>query len=489
MSAILNIVIIPILAGIILFKMDKIKSRKVMVGMVGAVLATCGTMILSISSSINGMQEAFHLYLNEYMTIAFLVDEISIIFVSLTTIVWFLCAIYGYVYMTHESNERQFWGCYLIVYGIIVALDFSANLITFYIFYEFMTLTSLLLVLHNKSRKAVMAGLKYLFYSFFGAQLVLFGIYFLTKYANTNLLTFSGKGILDIAILQGNEGFLLVIAMMMMIGFGVKAGAFPFHAWLTSAHPVAPSPASAVLSGIIVKAGILGNIRLVYFIFGIEFLQGTWVQSTWIILCLITIFMGSMLAFRTKILKLRLAYSTISQLSYILLGLAFMTEHSFIGAISQVVVHGITKAALFLIVGTIIFQTGKRNIEELEGMGKQMPILMILFTIASLSLIGIPPLGGFVSKWYLGIGALDARLGILSLIAPIVLIISALLTAGYLLPIAIMSFYPKQDIVVVKKEAPLGMLIAISILIILIIFIGCYPEPMLAFISSCFYGV
>lgn len=161
-----------------------------------------------------------------------------------------------------------------------------------------MTLLSLPLVFHSRTREAVMAGLKYLFYSLCGAYLALFGLYFINRYGNT--LTFTPGGVLDPSLVTGHEALLLVVAFLMLLGFGVKAGLFPMQGWLPAAHPVAPAPASAVLSGIIVKSGVLGIIRVIYFIFGAQFLHGTWVQKVFLTLTLVTVFLGSMLAYMEK---------------------------------------------------------------------------------------------------------------------------------------------------------------------------------------------
>lgn len=233
--------------------------------------------------------------------------------------------------------------------------------------------------------------------------------------------------------------------MIMLIGFGVKAGMFPLHAWLPAAHPVAPAPASAILSAVIVKAGVLAVIRTVYYIFGASFLRGTWVQTVWLTLTLITVFMGSMLAYREPVFKKRLAYSTVSQLSYILFGLAVMDVSSINGSLLHVLAHGLIKATLFLCAGAIIYTTGKTRVNELRGIGKEMPLLMWCYTIVSLGLIGIPPTGGFISKWYLAVGSLSGALPIFRWLGPAVLLISALLTAGYLLPLTIHGFLPGDD--------------------------------------------
>ena len=200
-------------------------------------------------------------YLMDNIPIYFHVDALARVFVTVTSIVWLLVGFYAFIYMGHEGNEKQFFIFYILVYVVLIALELSGNLVTLYFFYELMTLTSMPLVLHNGSREAIMAALKYLFYSMCGAYCALFGIYFLYQYCDT--LTFKAGGTLNMTLVSGNETILLIAVFMMLIGFGAKAGMFPLHSWLTSAHPVAPAPASAVLSSIIVKGGVLAIIRSV----------------------------------------------------------------------------------------------------------------------------------------------------------------------------------------------------------------------------------
>ena len=330
-----------------------------------------------------------------------------------------------------------------------------------------------------------MAALKYLFYSLCGAYAVLFGIYFLCQYTDT--LAFS-HGSLYVTAIAEHGGFLLFIAFVMILGFGVKAGMFPMHAWLPTAHPVAPAPASAVLSAVIVKAGVLGIIR-VFNLFtagdGV-FLAGTWMQTAWICLTLITIFMGSLLAYREPVLKKRLAYSTVSQLSYILFGFAVMSETAYTGSLLHIFAHGFSKAALFLCAGAIIYKTGKTRVEEMRGIGKEMPLTMWCFTIASLGLIGIPPTGGFISKWYLAIGSLRSGVPVLGVLGPVILLVSALLTAGYLLPLTINGFFPGADYdysKLEKKEPDKLMTVPILILTVLSVLTGLLPNFYSSFLT------
>ena len=360
--------------------------------------------ILSLAAGRAGEGSVTLFYLMKDIPVYFQVDSLGGLFAAFMSIVWVLTGIYAFTYMKHEGKQRRFFGYYLIVYGVLVGLYFSGNLVTMYLFYELMSLTSVPLVLHNGSKEAIMASLKYLFYSMCGAYMGLFGIFFLYKYCDT--LQFIPGGSLNLTLASGHEGILLLACFVLLLGFGVKAGMLPFHAWLPTAHPAAPSPASAVLSGIIVKAGVLAIIRAVYYVVGTDFLRGTWVQSAWMTLTLMTVFMGSMLAFREPVFKKRLAYSTVSQVSYILFGLSVLTPTGMSGALLHTVFHAFIKTALFLTAGIFIFCCGKTRVEELKGIGKKMPKTLWCCTFASLALIGIPPASGFISKWYLASGAL-----------------------------------------------------------------------------------
>lgn len=468
-------VIFPIICGICLLAVRGLSDRKVLLRSVGGILLAAAVFaILAIRMGYGADYTIFHL--TGTLALEFHIDAVGALFAVMATIIFLCAGFFSFEYMSHEQNEKRYYGFYLIDLGVLYALCFSGNLITFYMFFELLTLCSVPLVLHNQEHEAVMAGLKYLFYSISGAYMALFGLYFIYKYGTT--LHFTEGGVLGAAA-QEQSVILLFAAFLMVIGFGVKAGMFPMHAWLPTAHPVAPAPASAVLSAVIVKAGVLALIRAVYYIFGVEFLRGTWVQNTWLILALITILMGSMLAYREKILKKRLAYSTVSQVSYILFGLALMNTEGITGAFIQILSHGFVKCALFLCAGAIIFKTGKTNVSQLRGIGKEMPILMWCYTIVSLGLIGIPPTGGFVGKWYLAAGALRAEMGNMSWVGPAVLLISALLTAGYLLPVAIDGFFPGEDYdyeALQKKEPSWLMNVPVVILTILSLVIGIWPD-------------
>ena len=238
---------------------------------------------------------------------------------------------------------------------------------------------------------------------------------------------------------------LLAASFLMLLGFGAKAGLYPLHNWLPSAHPVAPAPAHALLSGIIAKVGAIAAIRVIYFTVGAEALRGTWVQTVCIVLTLVTIFMGSFMGCTENGLKKRLAYSSISQISYVLLGVFLMTPVGLLGGLLQLLFHALAKIGVFQSAGSIIFLTGTETIGGFPGLGRRIPVTMGCFAALALSLVGIPPFGGFFSKWYLALGALDGMSAPLCYIIPAVLLISALLTAAYLFPPLCRAFFPGQD--------------------------------------------
>lgn len=473
----------PILLGLYILIGPGLSNRKTLLTVTGAGLI-CSA-LLGLTVILKGNVDLLLFSFGKNLNLYFHVDETGRLFAGVVTLVWVLAGFYSFEYMKHEKEEKRYFGFYIIVFGVLYALTFAGNLITYYLFYEMMTLLSVPLVLHSKTKEAIMGGLKYLFYSLFGAYMVLFGIYFLNKYTTT--LDFIPGGTLDLAGIGGQEGLLLIVSFFMIVGFGVKAGMFPLHAWLPTAHPVAPAPASAVLSGIIVKMGVLGVLRVVFYLIGPDFIRGTWVQTAWMTLALITVFMGSMLAYREKITKKRLAYSTVSQISYIMFGLSLLYPQSMDGALLHVVFHAIIKSTLFMTAGTIIYKTGKTKVEELVGIGKEMPLTIWCYTLASAALVGIPPASGFISKWHLAIGSLESGIGIFSWLGPVILLISALLTAGYLLPITVHGFLPGfeyKDVTFEKKEPVKMMLVPLGILGLLTVILGIFPNHLTEFIQG-----
>ena len=477
-------ILFPVAAGCLLFVVARHKKRKLQPSYVSVVLIAelglviMNTIVQETTVECFGLTSSIRLVLCN--------DGLSGLFCVLVAVVWLLAGIYSFRYLKETRKPVMFYGFYLIALGALQGIGLAGNLVSFYLFYEWMTLMTVPFVFYNRTVVSIRAARKYLFYSVAGASLVLAGIFVLA--GNTDGLHFAGGALTEAA----NRGEVLAASVLLLLGFGTKAGMFPMHGWLPTAHPVAPAPASAVLSGVITKAGVLGIIRSFYYVIGMDYLAGTYVQTVFLVLSLITVFMGSMLAYKEKVLKKRLAYSTVSQVSYVLFGLALFTPAGFAAALLHVVFHSVIKNGLFLFSGTVIHQTGEERTDGLRGMGKYMPVTFWSFTVASLALVGIPPFSGFVSKWYLAKGALSASVGVFSYLGPAVLLVSALLTAGYLLSITADAFLPGKDYVEPTpepKEGHASMLIPCGLFAAAALVLGLFATPLYEFVTKLGTGL
>lgn len=395
--------------------------------------------------------------LSKDLYFSFALDTVGRVFLSVVLLMYTAVCFYAFEYMAGEEREEAFFAFYFVSLGAVMSACMAGNLVTLYLCFEMATLSSMPLVLHEGTKEAIAAALKYLFYSIGGALLGLLAVVCLYWYAtDTGADAFAAGGFLDAGRVAGHEALLRAVVFCGIVGFGAKAGMYPLHGWLPAAHPIAPAPASALLSGIIAKMGVLAVIRLVYFSAGAALIRGTWVQYAWMCLAMGTIFMGSMMAFREKVMKKRLAYSSISQISYIMLGLSLLNPGGLTGGLLHFAAHAVSKGTLFLCAGVFIHKLGRREASQLRGAGKLMPVTMWCFLIASLSLVGIPPMGGFTSKWYLAVSAVGDGMGAFAILPPAVLLVSAFLTAGYLLPVAVDAFFPGQDFSVKEtfKDCP-----------------------------------
>ena len=407
---------------------------------------TCYTVIVLLADvlcilALRSGEHITFLTLSENLHMAFAPDRLGTVFLAAVMILYTAVCFYSFEYMKMEERVEMFFTFYFLSFTALIAVCLASNLLTLYFCFEMLTLLSMPMVLHELTKDAVSAGLKYLFYSIAGALMGLLAVFFVYYFTSGNAEFVKG-GFLDPAKIAGRENLMLIGTMIGISGFGTKAGLYPMHGWLPTAHPIAPAPASSLLSGIIAKAGVIAVIRLVYYSVGTDLIRGTWVQYAWMTLAMLTIFMGSMMAYREKKKKKRLAYSTVSQISYILLSLSFLSEEGMQGALLHVLSHASSKGCLFLCAGVLIYKLGKRRVEELKGVGKLMPVTMLCFTVASLSLVGIPPMGGFLSKWVIAQASLHNGLGLYAVLPPVILLISALLTAGYLLTVVVDAFFP-----------------------------------------------
>ncbi len=421
----------------------------------------------------NSDLKIFLFKITDDMALMFKVDVISKIFGLLISFIWLVVSIFSIKYMDKEKNVNKFYAYSLLTLALMLGLSFSGNILTLYIIYEFVTLASMPLVMHSKTKESKKAALKYLFYSLGGGFLGLFAIISGMIYS-TNGGEFVLGGSFNKELVSSGLTLVQVAILCGLIGFGAKCGAFPLQSWLPSAHPVAPSPASALLSGMITKAGVIVIIRLVFYVFGISLIKGTFVQYTWEALLLITILLGSTLALLQNTFKRRLAYSSISQLSYVLLGICALNEDGFVGSLLHVMSHAFIKVGLFLVAGVLIYQYNIHQVDEMDGIGKKAPITMWCFTLLSLALIGVPPMGAFVSKWFLAQGSLTNGLAFFNYFGAVVLLISAILTACYLLPISIHAFFPEDKKTYKRDKEPILMVVSLIVLVVGIFAIGIF---------------
>jgi multicomponent Na+:H+ antiporter subunit D len=403
------------------------------------------------------------------LDISFRVDILSFSLALLASFIWMLVAIYSLDYMCKEHGCNRYYPVLIITLASCMGIFMAGDLFTLFVFFELMSLISYVLVVHEETIEALRAGYKYLIMTIIGGLALFFGIIITFELGGSVSLSSGAPLITE----PTNLAFFAFISFL--IGFGMKAGMFPLHVWLPDAHPVAPSPASALLSGIMLKTGAYGLLRVIFHVYGLQFMQETGWTVILAVVAVITILLGSAVAITQEDLKRRLAYSSVGQMGYILLGMSILNEQALIGNIFHIFSHAFMKSTLFLAAGAIILKTGKRNIKDLAGIGKQMPFTMFSFTLAALAMIGIPPFNGFLSKWTLALGAMDAGVPFYVL----VLLLSSLLNGLYYLPIIISAFFggePGHEHDHVKiNEAPYKMLIPIAILAVSTLLFGLLP--------------
>ena len=365
-------------------------------------------------------------------------DAMTILFSSLSAGLWLLTTLYAIGYLEHSPNRRRFFGYFSLCVTATMGISLSGNLLTFFVFYEMLTLTTYPLVTHRGTEPSLKAGAMYLRYTLLGSAAVLMGMIWLYVLAGPFDFTEAGA----IAFLgQQHAPALTVIFVLLVGGFGVKAAIVPLHGWLPNAM-VAPAPVSALLHAVaVVKAGAFGIVRVVYDVYGVAFAERLGVLPALAGFAAFTIVYGSTRALFQDDFKKRLAYSTVSQVSYIALGVAIFGPASTIGGLVHLVHQGIMKITMFFSAGNLAETLGIHKISEMKGVGRRMPWTMAAFSVAALGMIGVPPLAGFVSKWYLGLGA--AEHGDYWVLG--VLVASSLLNAAYFLPILHAAWFQEKE--------------------------------------------
>lgn len=361
-------------------------------------------------------------------------DANSVLFVALSSVLWFWTTLYAVGYLEDSPHRSRFFGFFSLCVTATVGIALSANLVTFLTFYELLTVSTFPLVVHRGTPESMRAGKVYLAYTFGGGAVLLLAVAWLQSIAGP--VAFTEGGALS-AIVAERPTELRFIFLLFVAGLGVKAALVPLHGWLPQAM-VAPAPVSALLHAVaVVKAGAFGLVRLVYDVYGVETARDLGVLAPLAWLAALTIVYGSVRALFQDELKKRLAYSTVSQVSYIALGVAIFGPLATTGGIVHLVHQGIMKITLFFGAGNYAETLGVHRVSEMNGVGKRMPWTTATFTVGALGMIGVPPLAGYISKFYLQKGAVVAGEDWVVL----VLGASSLLNAAYFLPILYRAWF------------------------------------------------
>jgi len=407
--------------------------------------------------------------------LAFRVDALGLLFALGASLLWIATSFYsiGYMRSLEEHAQTRYFACFALALATTMGVAFSANLFTLFLFYEGLTLTTYPLVAHKETVEAKKGARKYVIYLLGAAKLLLLAAIILT-YNVAGTLEFRPGGIMPASALANQPTLLLIIFALFLFGLA-KNAVMPLHSWLPAAM-VAPTPVSALLHAVaVVKTGVFATLRVFLFVFGAEAMRQIGADSLALGVAAVTILGGSLLALRQDNLKARLAFSTVSQLSYIVLGGALLTGSGVLGGIVHVTNHAVTKITLFLCAGSIYVSAHKTEVSEMAGLGRRMPWTMAAFAVASFSLVGFPPASGFVSKWYLVIGSVERGNGWLLA----VLLASSLLTAAYLGSVVYTAYFEEapesgHEIHEVPwMVVPLGLSALVSVLL------GIYPDLVL----------
>lgn len=431
-------------------------------------------------------QEVFTMFrLTGNLSISFRLDGLGTVFAAIVSLLWPLASLYAFEYMEHEGHEKVFFMFYTMTYGITLGIALSDDILTMYCFYEMLTLVTLPLIMHTLSRNAILASRTYLYYSLGGAAFAFIGMTFILIYGDNS--QFIPGGVLNLVKIGDRTNVLLLVYVLCFMGFSVKTAMWPFGAWLPKAG-VAPTPVTALLHAVaVVKAGAFAAIRVTYYSFGTEFLRGTWAQKVLLVFVIFTIVYGCSRALKETHFKRRLAYSTMSNLSYILFGAVLMSPAGLVGALSHMIFHALMKISSFFCAGAVICKTEKNYIYQLDGLGRKMPVVFTVFTISGLALMGVPGLPGFISKWNLAKAAvLDG--GILAVLGMGALLVSALLTAIYMMTISVRAFFPGRDFDYSRlegvKDPGIQMLLPLVVFSVAMVVLGLHSQPVITALTE-----
>ncbi|MEW6382309.1 MAG: proton-conducting transporter membrane subunit [bacterium] len=406
--------------------------------------ATCG-LVLVLASLIYpyiNTAQTFKYQMDIGLPIPFslYLDAMGYLMVIVVSFLWLMASWYSIEYMKKEHDQRRFHIFSLFSLFGMLGMVTTGNLLSLYIFFEVMSILSYFLVIHEESPRAMRAGAQYLFMGIIGGLILLAAI--IMTYLEAGSLDMSGTGLF---LLHESPHFVWIF-WAYIFGFAVKAGMFPVHVWLPEAHPIAPTPASVLLSAVMIKAGAYGIIRTIYAVYGSFLVMDHYFNQIILFAAVVTMILGSVAALAQTELKRLLAYSSIAQIGYVILGATLLSKEGLMGSVLHIFNHALMKGVLFMGAGAIAYQTGLKNIKDLKGISRKMPLTMLTFTIAVCSIIGFPPFVGFISKWFLALGALSSAQGkVISSTSSLIiigsLILSSILNAIYFGPLVINGWF------------------------------------------------
>jgi len=441
----LLLVLSSLVPGLIIFALKEKRHRTIRISLnvLGALLKFFWIYLI-IRSLDTGLLIETRLPLLPQFDLVLRADNLSILFVILSAVLWLVTTLYAIGYLEDSPHRSRFFGFFSLCVSATMGIALAGNLLTFFIFYELLTICTYPLVVHWGTKEALHGGRTYLIYTLGGGAVLLTAIIWLHVLASSSGLSleFAEKGVLaGSTLLAEHEAAVRLIFFMFIAALGVKTAFVPIHGWLPRAM-VAPAPVSALLHAVaVVKAGAFGIVRIVYDLYGIEVAQELDLLGPLLIVACITVIVGSILALFQDDMKKRLAYSTVSQVSYIVIGVALYGPVGSTGGLIHLVNQGVMKITLFFGAGNFAKTVGVYKISKMDGIGRRMPWTMAAFTVGALGMIGVPPTAGFISKWFLGAGALDT--GADWVIG--VLVLSSLLNAGYFLPILYRGWFKPQQ--------------------------------------------
>ncbi len=479
-------ILFPFLSGLILIGFRG-RSLRVLSGI--ALAITCATSALCwalLLFGVNGPLELFRFA--PELTFLFRLDGLGRFFVGIVATLWPLTVLYARSYMQNEAHLPMFFGFFTVSYGATLGVAMAGNLFTMYCFYEVLTLVTVPLVLQPMTKEAIRATRMYFLFSIGGAAFAFASMVYLLS--NGAYAPFEMGGVVT-EHPYGSDDITYLFWLFGFLGFGVKAAIFPLHRWLPKAS-VAPTPVTALLHAVaVVKSGAFAAIRLTYYCFGEDLLSGTWAQTVALLLTAFTIVYGSSVAVKETHFKRRLAYSTVANLSYILFGAMLMTPAGLSAGLMHMASHACVKILAFFCAGAVLKRTGRASIFSLDGLGRAMPVTFVCFTMASLSLMGVPPFSGFVSKWQLLTAA--GAFGGVGYVGAGALLLSALLTAIYMLTCVRRAWFPDRNAdlsgLSEVREADASMLVPMILLCIGTLACGIFAQPIQAATDAIAFGL